>query len=54
MKTTEEKKHKLHVKTGDTVKVIAGNDRGKIGKVVSVKTDSIDMQLNSQICHHLQ
>ena len=40
MKTTEEKKHKLHVKTGDTVKVIAGNDRGKTGKVVSVKTDS--------------
>ncbi len=34
------KKHKLHVKTGDTVKVIAGNDRGKTGKVVSVKTDA--------------
>lgn len=40
MKTQEEKKHKLHVKTGDTVKVIAGNDRGKTGKVVAVKTDT--------------
>ncbi|PIQ22649.1 MAG: 50S ribosomal protein L24 [Cytophagales bacterium CG18_big_fil_WC_8_21_14_2_50_42_9] len=40
MKTQVEKKHKLHVKTGDTVKVIAGNDRGKTGKIVSVKTDT--------------
>jgi large subunit ribosomal protein L24 len=29
----------MHVKTGDTVKVIAGNDKGKTGKIVSVKTD---------------
>jgi large subunit ribosomal protein L24 len=36
----EEKKHKIHVKTGDTVKVISGNDKGKTGKVVSVKTDT--------------
>jgi large subunit ribosomal protein L24 len=40
MKTQAEKKHKLHVKTGDTVKVIAGNDKGKTGKVVAVKTDT--------------
>ena len=29
-------KKKLHVKTGDTVKVIAGDDRGKTGRVTSV------------------
>jgi large subunit ribosomal protein L24 len=38
MKAQAEKKHKLHVKTGDTVKVIAGDEKGKTGKVVSVKT----------------
>ncbi len=27
---------KLHIKKGDTVKVLAGNDRGKEGKVLSV------------------
>jgi large subunit ribosomal protein L24 len=27
---------KLHIRTGDTVKVISGNYRGKTGKVVSV------------------
>src|SRR5690606_20175669 len=30
------KQQKLHVKTGDTVKVIAGDDKGKTGKVLSV------------------
>ncbi|TXE08879.1 50S ribosomal protein L24 [Algoriphagus aquimarinus] len=30
------KQTKLHIKTGDTVKVIAGDDKGKTGKVVSV------------------
>lgn len=29
-------KHKLHIKTGDTVKIIAGNDKGKSGKVLEV------------------
>lgn len=33
-----EKKFKIHVKTGDTVKVIAGDDKGKTGRVVSVLT----------------
>ncbi len=28
---------KLHIKKGDTVKVLAGNDRGKEGKVLSVE-----------------
>jgi large subunit ribosomal protein L24 len=27
---------KLHIKTGDSVKVIAGDDKGKTGKVLSV------------------
>ncbi|WP_111611456.1 50S ribosomal protein L24 [Algoriphagus yeomjeoni] len=30
------KQPKLHIKTGDTVKVIAGDDKGKTGKVLSV------------------
>ena len=29
-------KHKLHVKKGDTVKVIAGDDKGKTGTITSV------------------
>jgi large subunit ribosomal protein L24 len=32
------KQTKLHIKTGDTVKVIAGDDKGKTGKVLSVDT----------------
>jgi large subunit ribosomal protein L24 len=30
------KQPKLHIKTGDTVKVIAGDDKGKSGKILSV------------------
>lgn len=30
---------KLHIKKGDTVKVIAGNDKGHTGKVLSVLVD---------------
>ncbi|GAA4446371.1 50S ribosomal protein L24 [Ravibacter arvi] len=30
---------KRHLRTGDTVKVIAGNSKGKTGKVVAVITD---------------
>jgi large subunit ribosomal protein L24 len=29
-------KTKLHIKTGDTVKVIAGDDKGKTSKILSV------------------
>jgi large subunit ribosomal protein L24 len=29
-------KKKLHVKTGDTVKVIAGDERGKSGRIIAV------------------
>ena len=32
-------KKKLHVKTGDTVKVIAGDERGKTGRIVSVNIE---------------
>ncbi|OYX24528.1 MAG: 50S ribosomal protein L24 [Algoriphagus sp. 32-45-6] len=32
------KQPKLHIKTGDTVKVISGDDKGKTGKVLSVDT----------------
>jgi large subunit ribosomal protein L24 len=39
MKTID-KIQKLHVKTGDTVKVIAGNEKGKTGRVVSVNTST--------------
>ncbi|NVK49999.1 MAG: 50S ribosomal protein L24 [Cyclobacteriaceae bacterium] len=28
----------MHVKTGDTVKVIAGDDKGKTGKILAVDT----------------
>lgn len=30
------KQPKLHVRSGDTVKVIAGDDKGKTGKILSV------------------
>ena len=26
-------RHKMHVKTGDTVQVISGRDKGKVGKI---------------------
>ncbi|MEM6643642.1 MAG: 50S ribosomal protein L24 [Bacteroidota bacterium] len=29
---------KIHIKKGDTVKVIAGNDKGKTGKVLEINT----------------
>ena len=32
-------KTKLHIKKGDTVKVLAGDDRGKTGKVLEVLID---------------
>ncbi|MCS6824220.1 MAG: 50S ribosomal protein L24 [Cytophagaceae bacterium] len=36
MKKTMAKKVKLHVKTGDTVKIISGAHRGKQGKIIKV------------------
>jgi len=32
---------KLHIKKGDTVKVLAGNDRGKEGKVLTVQVKKL-------------
>nr|YP_009296728.1 ribosomal protein L24 [Apophlaea sinclairii]AOM65868.1 ribosomal protein L24 [Apophlaea sinclairii] len=29
-------KHKIHVKTGDTVKIIAGTNKGEVGKITQV------------------
>ena len=40
MKQVTEISHKIHVKTGDTVKVIAGNEKGKTGRIISVLTKS--------------
>lgn len=31
-------RHRMHVKSGDLVQVIAGGDKGKIGKITSVNT----------------
>lgn len=36
MPRTKNKQKKLHVKKGDDVKVIAGNDRGREGRVLAV------------------
>jgi large subunit ribosomal protein L24 len=33
-------KKKLHVKTGDTVKVIAGDERGKTGRIIAVNLNT--------------
>lgn len=38
METKENKKPKLHIKKGDTVKVLSGDDKGKSGKVLEVLT----------------
>lgn len=38
METKQNKKPKLHIKKGDTVKVIAGDDKGKTGKVLEILT----------------
>jgi len=33
------KQPKLHIKTGDTIKVISGNEKGKTGKILSVNLE---------------
>jgi large subunit ribosomal protein L24 len=35
-KTTQVVRHKMHVKKGDTVQVIAGKDKGKVGEIQRV------------------
>jgi len=39
MERKKNKQPKLHIRKGDTVKVIAGNSRGKSGKVLEVLSD---------------
>lgn len=36
MERKKNQQPKLHIKKGDTVKVIAGNDKGKTGKVLEI------------------
>ena len=33
-KTTSPKRYKMHVKKGDTVQVISGRDKGKVGEIL--------------------
>jgi large subunit ribosomal protein L24 len=33
-KTNQVQRYKMHVKTGDTVQVISGKDKGKVGEIV--------------------
>lgn len=39
-------RHKVHVRKGDTVQIIAGRDRGKVGEVLTVipKTSQVVVQ----------
>ena len=39
MERTSNKQPKLHIRKGDTVKVIAGDDKGKTGKVLEVNLE---------------
>lgn len=41
MEKKQNKKPKFHIRTGDTVKVIAGNSKGKTGLVKSVIVDKL-------------
>jgi large subunit ribosomal protein L24 len=36
MKNSVQKSNKFHIRKGDTVKVLAGNDKGKTGKVLEI------------------
>lgn len=42
-KETKKKRYKMHVKKGDTVQVISGHDKGKVGEIlqVSPKTSKV-------------
>ena len=48
------KQKKLHVKKGDNVKVIAGNDRGREGRVLAVfpKKDKVLVEGINMRVHH--
>jgi len=52
----EKEKKKYHIKAGDTVKVIAGNSKGKTGKVVSIitKTDKAIIEGLNIVSRHMK
>ena len=54
MPRTKNKQKKLHVKKGDNVKVIAGNDKGKEGRVLAVfpKRDRVLVEGINMRIHH--
>ena len=39
MKKNIKKNIKLHVRRGDTVKLLSGDDKGKVGKIISVNKE---------------
>lgn len=40
-KSSDPKRHKMHVKKGDTVQIIAGRDKGKVGEILrAIPSDS--------------
>lgn len=41
MERKRNKQPKLHIKTGDTVKIIAGDEKGKSGKVLSIDVEKM-------------
>ena len=40
MKKQTQKSHKFHVRTGDLVEIIAGNDKGFQGEIVKIDTEN--------------
>ncbi|PZO44858.1 MAG: 50S ribosomal protein L24 [Leptolyngbya sp.] len=54
--TKQPVRHKIHVRKGDTVQVIAGRDRGKVGEVLTVipKTGQVVVQSVNIRTKHLK
>ncbi len=54
--TKQPVRHKIHVRKGDTVQVIAGRDRGKVGEVLTVipKTGKVVVQSVNIRTKHLK
>ena len=48
--------NKVHVKTGDTVKIISGRDRGKQGKVIAVspKEGKVIIEKCNMVSKHIK
>ncbi|MGP0129124.1 MAG: 50S ribosomal protein L24 [cyanobacterium endosymbiont of Rhopalodia musculus] len=45
-KNPKPQRHRMHVKTGDTVQVISGRDKGKVGEIIKTnpKTSKVVIQ----------